>query len=196
MKKILLLLILLVALIRPAGAEVASSPTLRIISCAPNLTGMLFLLDLEDSIVGVSTHTNWPEEAADIPQVADLFNPNLEAMMRLQPTHVLGLESTVKINEFFGRRAGVEVLTFGRIESLKEIDGAFLRLADAFDRRSMAEEYLANRPISKRDATDGEPVRVLFVLGYGSGLSQLNVIGHGTYVGELIERAGGVNVVP
>lgn len=196
MKNILLLMLLLFCLVRPVAADDPTSPTLRIISCAPNLTGMLLLLGMEDSIVGISTHTTWPEEAADIPQVADLFNPNLEAMMRLRPTHVLGLESTVKINEFFQRRTDVEVLTFGRIESLEEIDSAFLRLAEAFDRRHLAEEYLRNRRVSQRDETEGEPVRVLFVLGYGSGLSQLTVIGHGTYVSELIERAGGHNVVP
>lgn len=192
-----LLLLLLLALL-PVGslAERPTTETLRVISCAPNLTEMMYELGLGHHLVGVSTFTNWPPEAAELPQVADLFNPNLEAMLRLNPTHVLGLESTTKVNDFFRRRPGVQVHTFGRIETLEEINNALLQLARVFDVEGRARAFLDAQPEPRDLRGDRDPVRVLYVLGYGAGLSQMYVIGRGTFLSELIELAGGVNVVP
>lgn len=189
-----LFLVLLMPLAAPA--ERPTTETLRVISCAPNLTEMMYELGLGHHLVGVSTFTNWPPEAAELPRVADLFNPNLEAMLRLDPTHVLGLESTTKVNDFFRRRPGVEVHTFGRIETLEEINGALLQLARVFDVEERGRELVRGQPEPRGLGEGRDPVRVLYVLGYGAGLSQMYVIGQGTFLSELIELAGGVNVVP
>lgn len=194
--RVVFFLLLAILSVRPLGAETVTSPTMRIISSAPNLTGMVYQLGLGDSLVGVSTHTFWPEEARDLPQVADLFQPNLEAMLRLQPTHILGLDSTTRLNEFFGQRPGVQLMTTGRMETLEEIDASFLEVASFLGRRELAEAQLARRVSAPRKVGEGERLRVMFVLGYGAGLSQLYVIGQGTYVSELLEKAGGQNVVP
>jgi iron complex transport system substrate-binding protein len=61
----------------------------RIISLAPNVTEILFSLDLADKIVGVTTHCDYPEEARQLPKIGDFSHPNLERIVGLDPDLVI-----------------------------------------------------------------------------------------------------------
>ena len=193
---VVLLIAALLALVSGARAEPATSPTLRIITCAPNLTEMVFAMEGGGDVVAVSRYTHWPPAAMELPQVVDFATADLEAMLRLRPTHVIALESNRAAIEFFRNRSGVILHVAGRTETLTEIEGTFLGVAAQIGRTTEARAFLAARPRPANFPLPDRPPRVLWVLGGGGDLSQLYVVGRGTYLSELLEMAGGENVVP
>jgi len=61
----------------------------RIISLAPSVTEVLYLLGADDRLVGVTTHCNWPEAARSKPKIGDLINPGYERILAAKPDLVI-----------------------------------------------------------------------------------------------------------
>ena len=70
------------------SVELAGHPK-RIISLAPSVTEILYLLGVEDRIIGVTTHCNWPEAAKGRPKIGDLLNPNYELVLAAKPDLII-----------------------------------------------------------------------------------------------------------
>ncbi len=67
----------------------AAAPPTRIISLAPNITEILFAMDLGDRIVGDTIYCDVPEAAKKKPKVGGMSNPSLEAVISLKPDVVI-----------------------------------------------------------------------------------------------------------
>jgi iron complex transport system substrate-binding protein len=61
----------------------------RIISLAPNITEILFALELGNHVVGVTNFCDYPEEARNKPKVGGMSNPSLEAVVSQHPDIVV-----------------------------------------------------------------------------------------------------------
>lgn len=72
------------------------APPQRVISLAPSLTEILYFLGLGDRVVGVTTFSYYPPEAAKKPKVGSYVNLNVERIISLSPDLVIG---TVDGNE-------------------------------------------------------------------------------------------------
>jgi iron complex transport system substrate-binding protein len=68
---------------------VLSGPPRRIVSLAPNITEILFALDLDDEIVGVTRYCDYPEAAKRKEKIGGLVDPNLEMIKSLSPDLVI-----------------------------------------------------------------------------------------------------------
>lgn len=72
------------------GREVTLSfPPKRIISLAPNITEILFSLGLDEEIVGVSIHCNFPEKAKTKVQVGSYISLDFERIVSLKPDLII-----------------------------------------------------------------------------------------------------------
>jgi iron complex transport system substrate-binding protein len=65
-------------------------PPARIVSLAPSITEILFSLGLGERVVGVTTYSNYPVEAALEPKVGSYINLNVEKIISLSPELVVG----------------------------------------------------------------------------------------------------------
>jgi iron complex transport system substrate-binding protein len=66
------------------------APPKRLIALAPNLTEILYALDLGDRVVGVTNHCNYPPEASLKPKVGSYVHLNVEQIINLSPDLVIG----------------------------------------------------------------------------------------------------------
>src|SRR5512137_2806677 len=64
-------------------------PPKRIISLAPNITEILFDLGLDEEIVGVSIHCNFPEKAKTRPRVGSYISLDFEKIISLKPDLII-----------------------------------------------------------------------------------------------------------
>lgn len=79
------------------GREIdVPAPPKRLIALAPNLTEILYALNLGDRVVGVTNHCNYPPEVGLKPKVGSYVNLNVERIISLAPDLVIG---TVDGNE-------------------------------------------------------------------------------------------------
>ncbi len=170
-KRIFLTAILFAVFCIPASAD---EPPARIVSLSPSLTHIVYALGEFDSIVGVTIYSEFPPEAAKLPKVGGWVNPNFEAVVRT--VIVNGNDSVADIVDtinFLGR-------LLNREDRAKEVTGH-------------VEESLA----AVKKKTENLPrKKVLLVVGRNPGtLEDIYVIGQNNYINELIEIAGGENVV-
>lgn len=61
-----------------------SSPS-RVISLAPNITEMIYLLEVDSTLVGNTKYCYYPEEAKSITKVGDMITFNFEKIVELSP---------------------------------------------------------------------------------------------------------------
>lgn len=172
-----------------------SSEVNRIVSLAPNLTGILFALGLDEEIVGVTLYSDYPPAAAKKPKVGTFWRPNIEAVIAAKPELVVTLGFTQQINLAQRlRRTGYNCLTLN-IEKVSELFEAIEKIGAATDRESQANELVR----SIREKLDnlsalvetGMKVRVLWVIQR----EPLRVAGRETFINEMIELAGGENAI-
>ncbi|MBM4278470.1 MAG: cobalamin-binding protein [Deltaproteobacteria bacterium] len=72
------------------GREVTFSfPPKRIVSLAPNITEILFSLGLDEEVVGVSIHCNYPEKAKSRVRVGSYISIDFERVISLRPDLVI-----------------------------------------------------------------------------------------------------------
>ncbi len=61
----------------------------RIISLAPSVTEVLYLIGADNRLIGVTTQCDWPEDAKRKPKIGSLLNPNEEIILSAHPDLVI-----------------------------------------------------------------------------------------------------------
>jgi iron complex transport system substrate-binding protein len=169
-------------------------PAQRVVSLAPSITESLFAVGAGDRVAGVTDYCNHPESARTKPRVGGMLSPNLEAIAALNPDLIL-LSMEGNQREDFGAltRLGVPVFVTnprdlkGIAKSLRDI-GA---LTGRTEQADQAAGELLRRSDSLAGAVESLPrVRTLLVVS----VQPLVVVGKGTFLQELLERAGAENL--
>ncbi len=180
----------------PGGAPPArpSAPS-RIVSMSPALTEILFALGLGDRVVGVTTYCDWPPEARRLPKIGGYVDPSVEAVVALTPDLVLVSPAAGNRDAALAiRRLGIR-LEVVRCETLDEAYVAIARTARVCGVEARGVE-LARAIRARVEATAARvrgapPVAALFCVQ----LDPLLAAGRGTLPSQLLELAGGRNVV-
>ncbi len=178
-----------------AEAAVGSGAPTRIVSMVPSITETLFALGIGKRVVGVSDQCDYPPETAALPRVGSFLTPAAEAIVALEPDLVLtspspGNESAVRAIE----RAGVRVEVVYGDSSLAEVRAAIGRTAELAGRVEAGRVLLAALDADiagvRESARGKPPVKVAVVVGR----DPLVLAGPASYLGEMVEIAGGDNI--
>ncbi len=208
MTKLRIFLVILVASAAAALAlfrgphQPALSPPgkLRIVSLAPNVTEILFALDLGDHVVGVTDQCNYPPAAKRVELVSGFGTPNVEKLLALGPDMVIacGLEKPEFIDVL--RQAGIQVVNVqktGYIASFPDLFDAVGQIGEATGRSAAARKLIAGMQgelgaVAARvgQINDAQRVRVFVEIEE----SPLMTAGAGSFIDDLIFRAGGRNI--
>ncbi len=203
MKKTLLLVLMLILMVGglvqansfvdDLGREIEldHTPT-RLISLAPAVTEILFALELDEEIIGVSNHCDYPEAALEKPKVGDI-NVDFEAIVDKEPDLVFmtaGMdEDRQKIEELGFPVAVVDPSTIDEtlnsIEWIGEITGHSLQAAELLD---WMEERIAE--IREKAAELEATPRVYYEVWD----EPLMTAGPNTFVHDIIIISGGENI--
>ena len=137
----------------------------RVVTLAPSLTETVLALGEGERLVGVTRYDTFPE-VKSLPRIGGYLDPNLEAILGLEP----------------------DLLLVEKSPGNEEVAGALD--AEARGRRLVAEIDRVLATVRKQ-AASRPPRRTLLVYGH----QPLVVAGPGSYAGELLAIAGGRNVV-
>jgi iron complex transport system substrate-binding protein len=186
------------ALVLLLAATIAQAEPHRIVSTSPNITETLFALGLGSRVVGVSNYCEYPPQVKNLPKVGTFLRPDPELIARLKPdlviVHKLPNELTNRLTAL--HIPYVEVDRGGLTDAYSEIR----QVGDATGAKEQAEKLLAtmhNRldEIHAQTAGKKKPT-VIFVIGRDPGtLSNLIVVGRDNFLNDLMDVAGGTNVI-
>jgi iron complex transport system substrate-binding protein len=168
---------------------------LRVVSLAPSLTEIVFALGRGEWLVGVTDYCDYPAAARSRPRVGGPVTPDLERIVVLRPDVVLATAEgnprdrvaqltrlsvpvfAVKPEGYAGILASVE--TLGRLLRAEATAAVLLK-------------EIQGRVDAVRRAVSGRPrPRVLYLLW----MDPLIAVGPAAFIHDLIEMAGGENVV-
>jgi len=166
----------------------------RIVSLAPSNTEILFALGLGDKVVGVTDWCDYPSEALEKEKVGSYDTPDIEKIVALNPDLVLVAYGTTMdvINSLIG--LGLTVFGIKTTDLDDLLDD--IRTVGNITGKKVEAKALTSEMASKieaiADATselEGRP-RVFYIVWH----DPLWTAGSETFIHELIEKGGGVNI--
>lgn len=170
-----------------------AAPPRRVVSLAPSLTEIVFLLGKEKTLAGVTRYCNYPPEALLLPKIGGVADPDVERIAAVSPDLVLcttdgNPREKVKTLEDLG------IPCFALApQNLAEIYAAIERVGTLLDARERAE-----REVHALQARAANAVRKKFgaVPGVLFAVSTKPIIaaGRDTFMDELLRLAGAKNV--
>ncbi len=200
MKKLsftLLILVLCFAVFaQPAVEKKETVNELRIVSLAPNVTEILCALGCESSLVGRTDYCDYPESVTSVPSIGTLYEPNLEAILALEPD--VAIASSIVDPDFIAslEKAGVKAYQF--LEEYNGLEGTYAlirEVGEAAGKTKEAEELALN--VKKRieavtALTSGvEKKSCIYIISWGDW-GDYAATGD-TYLNEVIKAAGAEN---
>lgn len=174
----------------------------RIVSLAPSITEIIYALDGQDRLVGVTKFCKFPPEARSKPTVGGLVNLSYERVLDLRPDLAIHVPAHREAARGLARLdiTTVEV----RSETIEDLYEAIRVIGDILGASEkaralvggMREDLAGIRRANLARAASGPPPRVLFIGGRNPGtLQQIYVCGSGTFMNEIIEAIGATNAI-
>jgi len=169
----------------------------RIISLAPANTEILFALGLADEIVGVSSYANYPEPATKKEKIGSITEVNLEKVVALKPDLIVAsginrIETIKKLRELGYQVAGFYPQTvndiFKTIKDIGKLTGKDEE-ANKLTGKLFVEMSEIMNLVEKKVEEKGR--QKIF---YEIWSDPLITAGENTFIDDLIEMAGGINI--
>jgi iron complex transport system substrate-binding protein len=170
----------------------------RIVSTAPSITEALFALGLGNQVVGVSQYCDFPPEVQSLPKVGTYVKPDAEAIARLAPDLVI-LQRTS--SELTNRLSALDIsfleVPHGTLNDVYTGIQLIAKAAGVPERASMLIGQIQSSLNSIQVKARALPSpRVLIIANRRQGtLTDLVAIGLDNYVNQILEIAGGTNVL-
>lgn len=172
-----------------ASALTGATPQ-RVVSLAPSLTELVCTLNACEVLVGVDVASNWPPSARRLPRVGDLYNPDLEQIVRLAPELIVSSPYGGALQRLRSLELRVVVIATDRYQDLYT---AIARLGELLQRPAAAAGLAAKLRAQVqrvRDRVRALPNRRVY---YEIDRTPYTA-GGDSYVSALITLAGGTNI--
>lgn len=178
-------------------AKVVGPPPTRVVSLVPAVTEMLFAIGGGPRVVAVSSFDNWPKEAAALPKVGGLLDPDTERIISLRPDLVIVEGSQAEVMAKV-QTAGIRTYSY-KSGSLANVTKTMRELGTILgieSQASAAAGAIDQRLEAIRQRAEGRPrPKALLVFGREQGaMRAIDVSGGLGFLHDIVQLAGGDNV--
>ena len=171
-----------------------AKPARRVVSLAPSVTEILFAVGLESEVVGVTTFCDYPLQARSKPKIGS-STPNLEAILGLKPDLVVGNKDFIRpdaLAKLEQLKIPVFILAPKTVEDILGHISTVGRLAGREKEARLVGRGLRERLVEIRNRMGAvKPARVFYVVNTDPLIS----VGSGSFIHQMLELAGGENIV-
>ncbi len=169
-------------------------PPKRIVSLAPNITEILFNLGLDEEIVGVSIHCNFPEKAKNRVQVGSYISLDFEKIISLNPDLIIatGAGNTRDMVDRLEKLGFKTYVIFPK--NFDDILQSIGHIGQVTNREAQARviiEGMRKRKQRVVELTRGLSLPKVFIQ---IGEAPMVTVGKGSFADDLIRIAGGENI--
>lgn len=168
----------------------------RLISVTPNITETIYAINRGGKIVGRTDFDDYPEYVENVDSIGSSAEPDIEEIIELAPDLVIASSDFEKENADKLEEAGVNILVFQEEEDFAGSYKIIKNVGIAIDAQNEAKEVIDEMQAKVNDVKEkvkGEKEKsVYYVVGYGEDGEF--TAGGDTFIGKMIEMAGGTNV--
>lgn len=180
---------------RNIDTGISENKEIRIVSLAPSNTEILVGLDLGNNIIGIDQYSEGIKGVSENIQVFEIGVLNIEAVLKLNPTHLLLSGYTSDLSKYVElENSGVKVINIDTPTSIQGIYDSIELIGKSFNSVSKSKEMIESIKSSIEDIignNNSEKVSVYFEI---SQAPYLYSFGRSTYLNEIIELSGGENI--
>ena len=166
----------------------------RVVSLAPSITEIIFAIGAEAKLAARSQACSYPPAVADYPEVTTYPQLDLEELRATEADLLLTTDEIFTPDDLAHlERTGLPVYV-QRYGNLADVYRGIRQLGGLLDRAAAAEalaDSLARLEARVTDSTRGQVHYRTMVLVSND---PLKVVGGGSFINELIEKAGGLNI--
>lgn len=167
----------------------------RIVALAPSITEIIFALDQQHRLKGVSRYSDFPPEAQQYPKIGSYVKLDVERIVALQPDICIGIKDGNPI-VVVRQLEAMNIPFFGvDPKDLSSVMESILAIGDLLGAAAKAQSIVADM----RDRIDAVKQKTRQVANKPGvfvqiGISPIVSVGNATFINELITLAGGANV--
>ena len=164
----------------------------RIVSLSPGNTEILFALGAGDRVVGVTSYSDYPEEAKAKPSIGGYHAPDVEKIIALAPDIVFAMGDIQKKYVRILERAGIRVVSV-EPKTMAEIITAIDSISEAIgepERGAALHADLVHKLNEVQRLTAQSPRKKVFLQIWDAPLL---TVGNRCFINDLIGQAGGIN---
>ena len=170
-----------------------AAPAQWVVSLVPATTEILFAIGAGPRMVGRTRWDDYPAEASQVPDVGDGINPNLEAILGQRPDLVVMYHSGSNAGAAGQlRQMGIPVVLLS-VDRLADVSRIARLLGELTGQTEQADSVAGAMEAALTQVSlprDTAGPRILIVAWDQPPMA----IGAGSFLSELVERAGGVNL--
>jgi len=163
----------------------------RIVSLSPSITEIIYALGKGGELVATSAYSLYPKEAQKLPVVGGYANQNIEKIISLKPTIVIGQrcdEGILKKLNYFG----IKTITLD-LKTIKDIKNSIKKLSIELDAKTNNLITDINKAITTAPKND-KPHSVMIVYGATDDLQKnIYIAGHNVFFEDIILACGNTN---
>ncbi|KGM95555.1 ABC transporter substrate-binding protein [Clostridium novyi A str. 4552] len=168
----------------------------RIISIAPNITETIFALGMGNKLVGRTDYCDYPKEAKNIISIGSLTQPNIEKIVELKPDVVIASTHFKKDVLTKLEKMNIKVVVLYGPETFDGVYDTINKVGEVMNAKSEANKLVLDMKNKVNSITDKvknkTKPKVYYVVSYGKMGDFTS--GGNTFIGNMIEMAGGNNV--
>lgn len=166
----------------------------RIVSLAPNLTEIVYAAGAGSQLIGVSSFSDYPPEALQLPQLSNYAGVDIERVLALKPSLILALRNENAANqlELLGQ-AGINIQFF-KIETFTDIFNAILWVGKIAGTESIAKEQVAQISNQYQSLLHQNTHKRLLKVLYLISINPLLTLNKSNLVSQMIHNCGGINI--
>ncbi len=168
-------------------------PATRIVSLIPATTELLFALGVGDRVVGRTTWCDYPVAALAVPNLGDGLQPNLEAIVAARPDLVVLYNSSQNVaaaDRLRAQRIPTLLVTTDHLADVPRLARLLAPLAGEGPAGDSLAQWFDSALASATVPGSANPIQVLVLAWDQPPIA----IGAGSFLSELVDRAGGRNV--
>jgi len=167
----------------------------RVISLAPSITEIVYALEQGNRLKSVTRHSDYPPEAAKLPKVGSYVRLDIERIVALNPDLCIATKDgnpKAIIDRLESLKIPVYVVNPHNLDTILETILEIGTILNAGDRAKTLTTHMRTRiqRVKSRVAQVSYRPRVFFQIG----ISPIVSAGTDTFIHELIELAGGINL--
>ncbi len=165
----------------------------RVVSLAPSITEMMYLLQADNTLVGCSSYCKI-NPGTKIPIIASAVDVYEEKVILTKPTYVFATSLTKPGTLETFRKMGIKVELFPYPESFEAICHQFLRIAAIVGKQPLAQSIIATQKarlaaLGSTKKEEDKP-KVFFQIGAKPLFTAVSK----TFMDQYITMAGGINI--
>ncbi|AEB76063.1 ABC transporter substrate-binding protein [Clostridium botulinum C/D] len=168
----------------------------RIVSIAPNITETVFALGKGDRLVGRTDYCDYPESAKKVTTIGSLTKPNIEKIVELKPDVVIASTHFKKDVLSKLEKLNIKVVVLYGVETFDGVYDTINKVGEVLNAKSQASKLVSTMKEKVINVTNkvknASKPKVYYVVSYGK-MGDFTATGD-TFIGKIIEMAGGINV--